>query len=61
LVPSGDIEALKKALANLAGDEPTRLRMGLAGRSRADRLFSADHHVDLMEAVLTSAGDESGG
>jgi rhamnosyl/mannosyltransferase len=43
VVPPGDVEALRAAIAELARDEHLRARMGAAARRRVEREFTADH------------------
>lgn len=51
----GDIEDLARAILELAGDEALCNCLGEAGRRRARELFSVEHHVSRMEAVLRGA------
>jgi glycosyltransferase involved in cell wall biosynthesis len=55
LVPWGDAVALTAAVERLSGEEPTRRRMGAAGRIRVQREFStarmADRYVELYRDV----------
>jgi glycosyltransferase involved in cell wall biosynthesis len=56
LVPPGDIEGLRRALALLAGDEPLRRRMGEAARRRAgDRPTWRDSAGRFFEALREAA------
>lgn len=56
LVPAGDVDALRNALARLVEDAQLRQRMGAAGRQRMQNEFSiatmADRHVELYQSVL---------
>ncbi len=56
LVPAGDVDALRDALARLVEDAQLRQRMGAAGRQRMQNEFSiatmADRHVELYQSVL---------
>ena len=56
VVPPADPKALAGAIRSLFSDEEKRLEMGLAGRARAQRLFSRDVMADsilrLYQAVL---------
>jgi glycosyltransferase involved in cell wall biosynthesis len=56
LVPAGDVDALRDAIATLIGDDDLRARMGAAGRERMQKEFSiatmADRHVALYESIL---------
>ena len=45
LVPPRDPEAMARAIVTLLNDEPLRLRMGQAGRLRAQTKFSAERMV----------------
>jgi glycosyltransferase involved in cell wall biosynthesis len=59
LVPPGDVNALARALERVAGDPGLRVRMGQAGRRRAEVEFGLDRcrraHVDLYRAALRQA------
>lgn len=55
LVPLGDDEALRAALEQLLDDPALRRRMGVAGRARAERLFSAAVTTDALVDVLCGA------
>jgi glycosyltransferase involved in cell wall biosynthesis len=56
LVPPGDARALAAALRTLLGDRELRLRLGAAGRARAEREFDLpafrQAHLDLYERLL---------
>ncbi|MEP7361853.1 MAG: glycosyltransferase [Acidobacteriota bacterium] len=56
VVPPGDPRALAEAMESLFSDEEKRLAMGMAGRERAQRLFSrevmADSILRLYQAVM---------
>jgi glycosyltransferase involved in cell wall biosynthesis len=54
LCRSGDIDGLRRALVDLAGDEALRDRLGGAGRNRAREVFSVKRHLDRMESVFQS-------
>jgi len=51
LVPPGDVDALASALESLIDDEPRRLALGRAARTRAQELFSAEVIVPRYEAL----------
>jgi glycosyltransferase involved in cell wall biosynthesis len=51
LVPPGDPEALAGAIAQLAADPARRAAMGVAGRARADSLFTLRVMTDRNEAL----------
>lgn len=52
LVPVGDVDALRDAMVEMAGDGALRVRMGAAGRARARRDFSVDRMLDEHERLL---------
>jgi glycosyltransferase involved in cell wall biosynthesis len=54
LCRSGDIDGLRRALVDLAGDKALRDRLGGAGRNRAREVFSVKRHLDRMESVFQS-------
>jgi glycosyltransferase involved in cell wall biosynthesis len=54
LVPPGDSSALAGALAGLLGDRNLRVRMGRAGRSRAERCFDQERYADRLAAIYRS-------
>jgi len=51
----GNTDDLTRAILDLAGDGALRKRFGETGRIRARKLFSVEHHVSRMEAVLRGA------
>jgi rhamnosyl/mannosyltransferase len=51
VVPPGDPAALAKAINELLADDERRLRLGAAGRRRAEALFSRAGMLDAVEAV----------
>lgn len=51
LVPPSDPDALAGAIARLAGDAFLRKRLGVAGRERAEELFSLKVMTDHIEAL----------
>jgi glycosyltransferase involved in cell wall biosynthesis len=54
LVESGNIVALREAIARLLRDQETRIRFGLAARSRAERLFAWNPLIDRLEQTYES-------
>jgi glycosyltransferase involved in cell wall biosynthesis len=64
LVPPEDVDELRRAIARLMDDEPTRQQMSIAGRERMQKEFSidtmADKHVLLYESVLKEYGTLNG-
>jgi glycosyltransferase involved in cell wall biosynthesis len=52
LVPSGDVDALARAVARLLGDHELRLKVAARGIQRM-RAFTWERSVALFEAVLT--------
>jgi glycosyltransferase involved in cell wall biosynthesis len=52
LVPVRDADALARAMADLAGDRERVVRMGAAGRARAEAVFDARRVVDTLTAAL---------
>lgn len=56
LVPAGDVDALREAIAALLESGDRRARMGAAGRKRMQNEFSiatmADRHVAMYESIL---------
>jgi glycosyltransferase involved in cell wall biosynthesis len=59
LVPPGDPRALADALRRLIGDPELRLKLGSAGRQRAEELFDLptfrQAHLELYERLLAGA------
>ena len=55
LVPSGDREALAKAVIDLLGDTVRRRTMGEAGRARFEARYTFDRFRDRMDALLRGA------
>jgi glycosyltransferase involved in cell wall biosynthesis len=55
VVPPGEVEALRDAIASLAADRALRARLGDGARRRARETFSLDRmrdrFVDVCEAV----------
>ena len=51
LVPPENIDALQDALLTLAGDPALRLKMGAAGRDRAEKEFSVRRLLEQYEAL----------
>ena len=61
LVRCGDIDGLAAALRRLAEEEPTRIRLGEAGRERANRDFQWDEKLQLVREIylaLRRSSDE---
>lgn len=59
-IPAGDGEALAEALARLWSDAELRRRLAEAGRQRADRMFSDEHHYAELEKVYSGVQAGSG-
>lgn len=57
LFEPGDGRSLADALTKLLGDGDMRLRFGIEGRRRAERIFSLDRHVKTIEAVYDEVMD----
>ena len=53
LVPNEDGDALAAAVVDMLGNPENARRMGLAGRSRAERDFGLTRHVDAYDSLLT--------
>jgi glycosyltransferase involved in cell wall biosynthesis len=53
IVPSGDAQALGRAVARLGGDAGLRSEFGAAGRRRAKEEFSMARHLDRMETLFS--------
>lgn len=60
LVPSGDPQALARALQTLLSNPGLRIAMGQAGRRRAENLFDIKAHVHAMENVYQELAPASG-
>ena len=58
LVDREDREAMAAQLASLLRDEHRRKRLGLAGRSRYESMFTGQHFARRFEAVLLGDGSE---
>jgi glycosyltransferase involved in cell wall biosynthesis len=54
LVQPGDVDALAAAILEMARNPLRASQMGLAGRKRAESLFSAQEHVRRIETVYLS-------
>jgi alpha-maltose-1-phosphate synthase len=54
LYPSGDVSALSRQIAMLAGDEATRARMGTSGRERVVAHYSWRAHCEVLDGILRS-------
>jgi glycogen(starch) synthase len=52
LVPPDDAAALAAAMLTVLGDRELAVRMGTAGRARAERDFALDRHVDAFETLF---------
>jgi glycosyltransferase involved in cell wall biosynthesis len=55
LYPMGDMEALSKAITDLASDPERRESMGRSGRERMSADFPPEKTIDAVEAVFASA------
>jgi glycosyltransferase involved in cell wall biosynthesis len=55
LVPPGDVDALTSAMDRLAGDAPLRVRLGMAARSRYERIFHPDAVLPALVAEYERA------
>jgi len=58
ITPAGDVEALARALADLARDEPRRLALARAGQARA-RELAQGRFVERLELGLARARGEA--
>lgn len=56
LIEPEDFEAAATALVRLAADASLRREMGAAGRAHAERAFSHEHSLDVIEEVYRSVG-----
>jgi len=56
LVPPGDSQSLANAIVTLLKDRTKARRMGLAGRKRAEQLFSVDRMVRRVEQYYLQFG-----
>ncbi len=55
-----DVESWTRTLERLAGDADLRDRFGIAGRTRAERLFSIEGHWDDLFAIYEAGRRPSG-
>jgi glycosyltransferase involved in cell wall biosynthesis len=55
LVTPGDVESLRHAIATVVANAAGREQMGRAGRERAEREFSLEHHVERIFRVYEDA------
>jgi glycosyltransferase involved in cell wall biosynthesis len=55
LVPAGDIEALRSALAELVCNRERRAQLGAAGPRRARELCDPERQVALLESALAAS------
>jgi glycosyltransferase involved in cell wall biosynthesis len=53
VVSAGDTTALVEALAELAGDRPRLVAMGVAAQTRVRNEFLIDHAIDRYERMLS--------
>jgi glycosyltransferase involved in cell wall biosynthesis len=56
LIEPEDVAAAGDALVRLAADVGLRVRLGAAGRAHAERAFSHNHSLDVIEEVYRSVG-----
>lgn len=56
LVPPGNVEALSAALDHLLSNEDMRHRMGTAGRTKAETIFSSKRIIPLIEELYRQLG-----
>ncbi len=61
LFEPGDARSLADALLKLLDDREARIRFGIEGRRRAERLFSLERHVRAIESVYDEIVEESAG
>jgi L-malate glycosyltransferase len=54
LVPIGDVERMKEAIASLVSDENRRVALGLRARERIEKHFSLERMVDEIEEVYAA-------
>ncbi len=51
IIPPSDAQAMEAAMLALVGDPARRVRMGCAGRQRAEAIFAVEDHARAVEAV----------
>jgi glycosyltransferase involved in cell wall biosynthesis len=56
LVPPGDVDALAQALDSLLSNADVRRRMGMAGRTKAETVFSSKLVIPLIEKLYRQLG-----
>jgi glycosyltransferase involved in cell wall biosynthesis len=56
LVPPGDVDKLSATLDTLLSDKGLRHRMGAAGRTKAEIVFSSKHIIPLIEELYRQLG-----
>ncbi|MFA4947159.1 MAG: glycosyltransferase family 4 protein [Candidatus Krumholzibacteriia bacterium] len=61
LFEPGDARSLADALLKLMGDSDMRVRFGIEGRRRAERMFSLERNVKTIETVYDAAIGRSNG
>lgn len=61
LAPPQDAEAIAKHLSQLAQDASMRHAMGEAGRVKYTSEFTTERHLELMEAMFVSVGEQATG
>jgi len=52
LVAEGDVEAMARAMAQLAADPQLAARQGQAGRARVGARFTLAHHLEAVSAMI---------
>ena len=59
LVPPGDVQALRNAIARLLGDTDLWALLSFHARARVEKMFTLDRHIDILEKIYDNVVEDT--